>query len=96
MSEFCHKQFTRFVTMTIKFVYILNPSQPQLVLKLFLLFADFQPQCSYKIVIIKKKEEYICVPYIYIYPYSLFENSRGRFSNLFYFTFLIILIIIFI
>ena len=34
--------------------YLLFWSQPQLVLNLFLFFANFQPQCSYKIVVIKK------------------------------------------
>ena len=52
----------------VKFVYILNPSQSQLVvLKLFLLFADFKPQCYYKIVI-KKRRVYLCS----LYPLCLF------------------------
>ena len=49
----------------VKCVYILNPSQSQLVvLKLFLLFADFKPQCYYKIVITEKKSvfiRYVCL-----------------------------------
>ena len=32
-----------------------------MVLSLFLIFSDFEPRCSYKIVLIKK----VCIPSVY-------------------------------
>ena len=41
-------------TTTLYFCIVLT--QPQIVLNMFLFLTTFQPQCSYKIVLIKKKE----------------------------------------
>ena len=55
---------------TTKTFLVIKP-QPELVLKLFLNFGKFDPHCSYKVVLIKKKRVLVSVlhfAYFFVYP----------------------------
>ena len=45
----------------VKKIYLLAWDQPRFVLNMFLFLREFQPECSYKIVLIKKKECKRCI-----------------------------------